>query len=147
MPIYNPLIKVQVDQNIYQNLAGKKTAEFTTELLSPSDTQQFFLPLGKTFLLFRVITSHPARIRIYSTEAYRQADLNRLIGVDPSGEMGLILEAITSQQNLDLDLAPLVWGANLAGKPSPNIPFSLTNLQMGASVQVTLKLLFIEAEI
>lgn len=144
MPISNPLVTVQF--NSYQNLGGKRIVSVPCPLLQPNELALVQAALGKSFVLFRVTTSAPVRVRAYSKAAYRLADLNRPLGIEPTGEIGLILEVATTSNNLELDLAPLTWGANLELEQSENIPLTVTNTGFEAT-QVNINFLLITAEL
>lgn len=114
----------------------------TTSNLAAQASEAIGIPLGKTFLLFSASSNVPARIRLYSSEAYRVADLNRAATADPSGEHGLILEAVTTASNLDLDLAPIAWGSST----SSNVAATITNLSNSAqSITIGFSRLLLEA--
>lgn len=143
MPISNPLLTIT--NPTYKNLAPKRLVSHTTPILNPNAVFSGFIPLGKSFLLFKASSSYPARVRIYSKATYRDKDLARSLGINPSGENGLILEVATVAANLELDLSPLVWGGNLEVEQTEEIPYSVVNL--GAIAQaITISFLLITAE-
>lgn len=98
----------------------------TTSAIASQVSTALSLPLGRAFLLLSASSDFPARIRIYTNEAYRFADLNRATGTEPIGEHGLILEIITTASNLNLDLSPMAWGSSADGLPVATI----TNLDI-----------------
>lgn len=58
--------------------------------------------------LLKIETDRPARIRVYNTEEYRAADLDRGLGIKPSGDHGRLLEVVTTADLLELTLSPAV---------------------------------------
>lgn len=78
----------------------------TISLTSGAFDSGFLLDLGKTSILQKIETSVPAWVRVYSNTGYQSGDFSRSILLDPSGEHGVMLEALTSFANLSLDLAP-----------------------------------------
>lgn len=143
MPISNPLLTI--NQPTYQNLAPKRVESLTTPPIAPNVALLLTMPLGKSFVLFKAATSHPARVRVYSRASYRDTDLNRPLGIAASGESGLILEVVTIAANLELDLSPLTWGGNLEDVQNPSIPISVINLGSAAQA-ITISFLLITAE-
>lgn len=87
----------------YNQLAVETSADFTWEL-------------GKTFLLFSIqSTVGKVRLRLYASAAYRTADAGRAIGVDQTGDHGLIAEFIFTDELKSLWLSPVVTGALTSG--------------------------------
>jgi hypothetical protein len=143
MPISNPLLTIT--RPTYQNLAPKRVVSRVIPVLNPNEAFSGTMPLGKSFVLFKASTSHPARVRVYSRASYRNQDLPRILGTDVSGESGLILEVATVAANLELDLSPLVWGGNLEVEQTENIPISVINLGSIAQA-ITVNFMLITAE-
>lgn len=80
----------------------------STEELGVSESESAELPLFPSVRMFRIETNRPARVRIYPTEAQRNADMPRGIGVKPFGNHGRLLEVVTDVGLLDLTLSPVV---------------------------------------
>jgi len=107
------------------------TAEVVVQVaasLPDSATETGVVALGKTFVLLKVTTSAPARVRLYSTAAYRSSDSARAIGTDPTGEHGCLYDGNHVLANLALDLSPQPRGSNLDTVRTANIYYSITNL-------------------
>ncbi len=123
----------------------RSDALHTTASLSALAVESAALALGKTFLIQRVVTDRAARVRLYSTEDARTTDSSRAIGVDPTGEHGLIYEGVTTAENLVIDAAPFVMGANLDSPVTTNIYAAIQNLSGAAgTVDVTITRLVLE---
>lgn len=84
----------------------------------------------------RLSTSRPARVRLYPTAAQRDADLNRGIGVKPTGNSGRLLEVVTYAGALTWDLNPTVDIA-APDKNDPTFYVSVTNLDSVTETVVT----------
>lgn len=80
--------------------------------------------ISTRYQLVQITTDVPARVRLYTGTAKRDADINRPIGTDPVGNHGLIFEFVSSPSLLTADLSPLVDGfCNIS-----DIPYTITNL-------------------
>ena len=75
-----------------------------------------------------------ARLRLYTTEAHRAADELRPIGVDPTGDHGLVLEFVSVSGFFDADLTPLVDGYDAKTTPDGKIPYTITRTGPGVDV-------------
>lgn len=87
------------------------------------------LTFANMYYVLKVITSYPARIRLYTDSTARDNDINRPIGTDPTGNHGLLLEFVSSAGNLSKLLTPAVLGYN-KNKTSTDtvISYTVTNL-------------------
>jgi hypothetical protein len=117
----------------------------TTPVLQPTASIAATAAMGKSYRLYRITTTRPARVRLYATQAYLDADAGRAIGVDPVGDHGLMFEFVTTASLLTAALSPVVDGVNLESTPSDNIPISITNLDSVAG-DVTVSLTYMKTE-
>ena len=116
-------------------LGIREDVTFSATALSNNATVTNTVSIASRYQLLHITTSHPCRVRLYTSTAKRDADLIRSIGTDPTGNHGLLFEFISTTALLSADLSPLVDGfADTAA-----IPYSLTNLS-GApqTISVTL---------
>lgn len=132
-------------------LPSRFDAVYTTGSLAAGARETGVITLGKSFRLLRIDTSRPARVRLYTTTAKRDADATRAQGTVPSYAIdhGLLFEAITYggvvgppsiPALLGFDLFPEVFGASLAATPSANIAITVDNLDSATgTVAVTFK--------
>lgn len=81
---------------------------YTTPILPGGSYVAEDLELFPSVRVIKVLTNHPARVRVYATEAQRDADLLRSIGVEPVGNHGRLFELVTSLTNLSYTLTPVV---------------------------------------
>ena len=90
----------------------RSTATYTTASLAAGATESSgTVTLPPSAAILRLATDHPARVRLYLSDAYRTADLARNVAVDPSGDHGCVLEVVTTAGVLALRLSPVaMWG-------------------------------------
>lgn len=112
---------------------------FQRVILSSSDgttgTQTFLanetltgeIDFANMYYVLKITTLFPARVRFYIRFSYRDQDLNRAIGVDPTGDHGLLLEFVSTTGNLTKYLTPAVLGYNDTNYET-TISYSITNL-------------------
>lgn len=101
----------------------------------------------KSYALMRVGLSHTeARVRIYTDENSRNADVNRDFGVQHTNTVGLITD-IQPEGGLNYQLfAPYILGGNLDGPPTNKIYVSINNLSgITTSLSATLTILQLES--
>ena len=109
----------------------------TTAVLAEGAISSRTLELYPSVRLFKIGTDRPARVRIYPTAAMRDADLNRSIGVKPTGNHGRLLEVVTADGLLEIVLSPAV-DITSVDKFDSNFYVSVTNLDdAAAAVAVT----------
>ena len=124
---------------------ARDTETYTTASLANNASENGTVPLGKTFMLVKISTTVAARVRVYTTAAYRTADAARAIGTEPTGEHGLVAEVVTTSGNLSIDLAPFAFGGSLESTPVSDISIAVENRSGGASaVGVTFTFLMME---
>lgn len=104
--------------------------------------------LGKSFELLKVVVSHAARVRLYSTAGARTADAARPVGTDPTAGAQ---HQIICDLNLDATtglvwlLSPSAFGFNGEASVSAAIPYAVQNKSGGAqAVTVTFTRLSVE---
>jgi len=74
----------------------------------------------------KVITNFPARVRVYITNAFASADNSRSITTEPTGNHGCLLEIVTINSLLTIDLTPAVQLYTIENPT--NLYFNFTNL-------------------
>lgn len=98
----------------------------------------------KTYALLKVQTSTAAWVRIYVSEAARQADAGRTEGTDPLPGAGVIAEVITTGAETVL-ITPGTIGFNNENPVTSNIPIRVTNLS-GSTAAITVTLTAVQLE-
>lgn len=118
-------------------LPARSTVSFSTGSIAAGASESDDVAVFKAAQAYSLSTNRPARVRAYGTSVHRTADASRAIGVDPTGNHGLLLEVVTTASILSLDLAPPVNLVNLDGTPATTIYFAVTNLDTGTGVVTT----------
>lgn len=80
----------------------------TSGLLASDLTESRTVTLYPSVRIYKIATNRPARVRMYPTEAMRDADLYRSTGRKPTGNHGRLLEVVTTPSVLELILSPAV---------------------------------------
>lgn len=113
--------------------------QHTTAVIGAGGSADAEIPLGKGGNLYRIQVSAAARVRLYSTQAAREADRTRPPTVDPVGESGVLLDVNLPAGNLDFHLVNMPGFFRLpeaAEAVVPNIPAIITN-NSGGGVAIT----------
>lgn len=123
--------------------APRESVLFTTDSLLYKETENATLTLQPGYRLIKIETDIPARIRVYDSVEKRDADALRQIGLDPKGPHGVILDFVTTVDNLSWWINPIVDGYTVDG--SQSVPIAVTNLGADMS-NVTLQLIWVRSE-
>jgi hypothetical protein len=100
----------------------------------------------KTYLLSKVVTTHPSWVRIYSDTTSRSSDSSRTEGYDPLPGAGVIAEVITTSGSLTQLITPGVMGFNNDTVPAETVYLRVTNNDVvSRDISVTLTLLQLES--
>lgn len=120
-------------------LEARSVGTYSAPSMASGAQSTGLIVLGLGYRLYRISTTAPARVRLYTTAAARDADLDRLRGTDPGPGSGLILDYATTSSLLSAPLSPLVDGFNGESIPSRNIPITVDNLDSATTgIDVTL---------
>lgn len=96
-------------------------------------------------MLLKATADKECRVRAYQTDAQRDADASRAVGVVPEGEHGLIFELIFVTGNLTIQMSPIAWGANQEGTPTASIPLLVQNLSGGTdTIELDFEVIILE---
>lgn len=117
-------------------IPSRQNIILTTASLAQNASESGTVALGKSYRLIRVATDRAARVRLYTTVAKRDADAARAIGIDPTGDHGLVMELVTGA-DLDWDLTPEPIGANREDPVTTAAAYHITNLAAADIVTVT----------
>ena len=107
----------------------RQAATITTASLAPNASEVGTIDLGRGYRLLNIDTSSPCRVRIYTNEGDRDADLSRQFGTDRPQGVGLMLEFVSVAGLLSADLSPTVDGFTAAGTAY----YSVTNRGLSAA--------------
>jgi hypothetical protein len=123
----------------------RTTASATTSSLSVNATSNMTITAAKTYTLLKLQTSHASWVRLYTSAASRTADASRVQGIDPSPNVGLIAEIISTAAETVV-FTPGAVGWNDDSTPSTNVYASVKNQHSSATaVTVTMTYLKLEA--
>jgi hypothetical protein len=96
---------------VQTNGSGSRTnTVITTASLAVNATENNTVTLAGGYRLLRATTDRACRVRLYTTAAKRTADAARVVGVDPTGDHGLLFEFVPTAAVTDYDLTPTVDG-------------------------------------
>lgn len=98
----------------------------------------------KGYILYKVQTSHAARVRIYTDMTSRLADAARAEGVDPTVGSGVVADIVTSGAQTII-VSPSLYGFNNETTPANEIYVAITN-KTGGTQAITITLTIVQAE-
>lgn len=105
----------------------RETREHVTGVVGVESTELSTWTVYRGWRALKVGTDIPARVRVYASAAYRLADLDRGLGVNPTGDHGLLFEFLTREEDLEYTLSPKVdFATDDAG--SSDYYMAVTNL-------------------
>lgn len=119
--------------------------EHVTAELVDGASEEFTLPLGKTYVLQKIETDVAAWIRVYTSEAAQTADEAREHGEDILAGSGLIAEVTTGIGMLVIPMSPAPIGTDLEAVPSGVINITATNMS-GDETEITITITALELE-
>jgi hypothetical protein len=100
--------------------------------------------IGKAGLFLSVQTDIAARVRFYTNESARNADVDRQIVRNPDRGSGCLLELIT-EPNVVYQITPSVNYFNMDATTTARLGLTVNNLSgAGTSVDVTVKALILQ---
>lgn len=122
--------------------AGTKiraVANFTTAVLDDDAQETGTVDLARTYMVLKVTTDVPARVRLYRDTASRTADAARLTSVAPTGNHGVVLDVVTTLEDLE-------WLIDVPGSSElVACPYLVDNLS-GSSSAVDVNITYVELE-
>jgi hypothetical protein len=116
----------------------RQDSTINTTSLTTNAGESGTVPLASAYQVLRITTNKPARVRLYSTAAKRNADLLRPVTADPSGDHGCVVEVVTASDLLGLDMSPAPSGYSMESPPVGAIPYRVDNFGAAGPVAVTL---------
>ena len=98
------------------------------------------------YALYKIQTSHAARVIVYTSDQARDADASRAEGTDPTADAGVIAEVITTGAETVL-ISPGTIGYNDDSTVNTNVPVKVTNkIGDSASTSITVTLHLVQLE-
>lgn len=116
----------------------RRAAIISTGVLSVGARESGLVQLAPAYRLYRLVTSVPARVRLYVSIAKRDADVARPVSVDPGADSGLVLDYVTTSGFLGGDLSPVIDGFDDKPLPDGMIAYVVDNLDTAGAVSCTL---------
>lgn len=127
-------------------LVSRTQKTITTASLANNATANVFLSGFKGYNVYSITASHPAWIRLYTSNIARINDYTRTSNNDPTPDIGVVTEVITVTTNQTIELSPAVAGYNSDIPVTTSIPMTVTNLSGGANV-ITVSVTLLQTEI
>jgi len=127
----------------YANFSPRVSTTFTSPSLDDQAVWDTQITLKQGYKLLHIVTNIPARVRVYDSIASRTADVDRAVGVDPQGAHGVILDFLTTLEDLSWWMNPVVDGYTVDG--TENVPVAVTNMS-GSTGEVTTTLTWSRSE-
>lgn len=106
--------------------ARNETATVTASAVAADAIANIDITGHKGYILYSITADKPCRIRLYSNDANRTADANRIQGTPPTANAGLIAEAVFVSGDT-VSFSPGVFGFNEESTPTTTIPVAVTN--------------------
>ena len=126
-------------------ISARSTASAATSSIGNNTTANISITGFKGYNLYKITSSHPAWIRLYTNDAARTADSARTQGTDPTPDVGVVTEVITNTTSQTVILSPAVLGFNDENPVTTAIATAVTNLSGGANV-ITVTLSLVKTE-
>ena len=120
----------------------------TTGVLATGAIESGSVSLAKALTVFGATVGTPARIRLYSTAAARDADVNRsnMVPVTPGSQHGMILDLyLNTSDKFTWVMSPPAQGASADTPQTATIYYSITNLST-SSRAITATLTYLPQE-
>lgn len=126
-------------------LTSRTTGTATATALPDGGSQDLTITAAKTYALLKIQTSHAAWVTVYTSNAARVADQNRLEVTDPQPGSGVIAEVITSDGAL-VPITPGTIGWNNDSTPSTTAYIKVVN-KSGQTRDIDVTLHFVQLEV
>jgi len=123
------------------SLPLRSTASGTTSEINDGGSNNISINVAREYLLFKVKTSHAARVILYTDIEARTADSSRAEGTEIAENSGVIAEIITSGEETKR-ISPGIVGWNNDAVPSPNVYAKVVN-KSGSAQEITVTLDYI----
>ena len=129
-----------------QSTLSRGSISVVTSASHANNTDETLIPtIGKAYSLLKMVVSHQAWVRVYTSSAAATADSSRLITEDPLPGSGLIAEAITTTTNQTVKFTPALIGWNDESPVTANAYVVVRN-RTGGTQAITVTLTKIELE-
>ena len=126
-------------------LTSRTTGTATATALADGGSQDLTITAAKTYALLKIQTSHAAWVTVYTSQAARVNDQNRLEVTDPQPGSGVIAEVITSDGAL-VPITPGTIGWNNDSTPNTTAYIKVVN-KSGQTRDIDVTLHFVQLEV
>lgn len=119
------------DNGLDGTFTARQVATKTTGAIAVSARELTAISLARRYELYRVSVDRDARVRLYATQAQRDADAARPRNALPeaNSDHGVMLDiALGGGGPHAITLSPLVSGVSMEAVPSSSIPMTVDNL-------------------
>ena len=127
-------------------LVSRSTHLASTASLAAAASSDMTIAAFAGYNLYKIQVSNPAWVRLYTNQAARTADQSRSQGVDPTADVGIITEVITTTTNQTVTLSPAVLGFNDENPVTSNIAVRVTNTGTTSNI-ITVTLTLVRTEV
>lgn len=126
-------------------LASREIKSTSTISTASGNTATINLVGFKSYVISKVQTNYPARIRFYTGNVGRNLDFYRNTATSADSDSGVILDIVTTASNVPKVIAPGIFGFNNDSPSSTTMYLSITNNDVvPRSIQVDVTLLQLE---
>ncbi len=133
------------DTGLALGLSTRQTFTTSTGVIANDANANIEVDGFTSYVLFKVQTSAPAWVRIYTDTTSRSNDSSRTEDVDPLPGSGILVEVITSSGILTQTITPAVIGFNSA-HPDTSIYMAVKN-KSGSSQSIDVSLTILQLEV
>lgn len=115
----------------------RESVVFTTPVLDFNEKHKMTITMASGYRLQSISTTVPSRVRLYTYETGQDLDFDRPELTYPFENAGLIVDYVSYDGLLSVDLSPSVHGFTRNG--GKNVPVTITNMNsLSTPVQVTI---------
>lgn len=136
---------IEIASSSYANVYIREAITANTSSLANNASQALTVTGYKSYSLTKIYTSHACWVRLYTTLADQQADINRPITENAGLGIGIVAEVVSTGAGT-INLAPIATGANNETPVSTNMYVTITNLS-GAPASITAIMTVLRLEI
>lgn len=113
---------------------------YQTGGLTANEAEKGMVRLASSYRVVYIVTSAPARVRLYTTTSDQDRDYGRPITYDPYPGLGITLDYLTASVLLAAPIVPVADGTTFAAvglAPPADVPITVTSV-FGGAIAVTL---------
>ena len=123
-------------------LPTRTTTSIATASLAAGTAETGTKAITAGFRVLKVSTDYPAKVQLYASATYRDADASRSVWADPTGDHGVLLEVVTVPGALSYDMTP---APDCYADSGTTIAYRVTNADTAARA-ITVTLTYLKTE-